>query len=142
MTLENGPTKTSIQSVHRHNLEAENWSEIYSINDVNLANDFLESRIVKVLDLMCPYKTIQHRTEVKTWLKNTTKDAMTARDTAREQARRSGDPEDWKNYRLLRNQVNRQVTLDKKSHYDDIYKRLDSNNDVGATYKTAKTQAG
>ena len=129
-------------AVYRQNLEAENWLEIYSINDVNLANDFLESRIVKVLDTMCPYKTIQHRTNVKTWLKNTTKDAMTARDTAREIARRSGDPEDWKHYRTLRNQVNRQVTLDKKCHYDDIYKRLDTNNDVGALYKTAKTQAG
>ena len=57
--------------IYRQKLEAENWPEIYDINDVDLANDFLETKIVNILDNMCPYKTIQHRTDCKTWLKDT-----------------------------------------------------------------------
>ena len=52
----------------------ENWSEIYDISDVDLANDFLETRVVNILDDLCPYKTIQYRKECKTWLKDDTKE--------------------------------------------------------------------
>ena len=123
--------------IYRQQLEAENWSEIYDISDVDLANDFLEKRIVDILDVMCPYKTIQYRTECKTWLKDTTKVKMKTRDEARERARLSDDPDDWKIYRTLWNEVNRQVNHDRKVHYDDIYDLHLKNNDVAA-----KNQAG
>ena len=48
----------------------------------------------------------------------------------------------WSQYRKLRNEVNHLVDKDKKSHYDDIYERHCTSNDVGATYRVAKNQAG
>ena len=128
--------------LYRHKLEEENWSEIYEIADVDIANDFLESRIVKILDEMCPYRTIQYRTECKTWLADDTKEKMKSRDAMRELARTTNDPDTWQNYRSLRNEVNLQVNSDRKKHYDDIYERHHLNNDVGATYRTAKNQVG
>ena len=56
--------------------------------------------------------------------------------------RTTDDPILWQEYRVLRNDVNRSVNNDKKNHYDNIYKRHYDNNDVGALYKTAKTQVG
>ena len=129
-------------NLYRQKLEIENWSDIYDISDVDLANDFLESRIVKILDDMCPYRTIQYRTDCKTWLTDDTKEKMTVRDETRELARISNDPDTWKLYRTQRNEVNRQVNRDRKAHYDDIYERHYQNNDVGETYRTAKNQVG
>ena len=128
--------------LYRQKLNEENWSEIYEISNVDIANDFLESRIVKILDGMCPYRTIQHRTECKTWLTDSTKEKMKSRDTLRELARLTNDPNNWQTYRLARNEVNRRVNADRKKHYDDIYEKHHLNNDVGATYKAAKNQVG
>ena len=118
------------------------WEKIYEIEDVDLANDFIESRIVNILDELCPYRTIQHRKEYKTWLADNTKDKMKRRDTLRELARSTDDPNRWKEYRTLRNEVNRQVNSDRKKYYDDIYTRHHTNGDVGATYRAAKNQVG
>ena len=129
-------------TVFRQILGEENWNEIYEITDVDLANDFLESRVVAALDTLCPYRTIQHRRETKPWLTTETKDLMIARDQKRELARTNNDQESWKDYRACRNKVNREVDKDRHKHYDDIYKQHFDNKDVSALYKTAKTQAG
>ena len=60
-------------SLYRRKLEQENWSDIYDITDVDLANDFIETKVVRILDEMCPFKTIQFRSECKTWLTDETK---------------------------------------------------------------------
>ena len=127
---------------YRLRLESENWSEIYKISDVDLANDFLESRVVAILDELCPFKTIQYRTECKSWLSDDTKDMMNIRDNTRERARVANDAELWTSYRSQRNLVNRLVNDDRKKHYDELYARHSKNKDVGAIYKAAKNQVG
>ena len=109
--------------IYRQRLELENWSDIYDIEDVDLANNFLESRVVNILDTICPYKTVQYRTDCKSWLTDNTKNKMKTRDTIRECARITGDPETWTQYKSLRNEVNRLVNKDRKTYYDDIYER-------------------
>ena len=128
--------------IYRQKLELENWDEIYEIDDVDLANDFLESKVVGILDKMCPYKTVQHRTESKNWLTDTTKLKMLTRDVTRERARQSGDQELWSLYKVQRNEVNRLVNSDRKSHFVNLYNRHHENKDVGATYRAAKSQVG
>ena len=102
-------------TLFRQRLGAQNWNDIFAKSDVDLANDFLESRVVSILDEMCPYKTIQYRTECKTWLSESTKEKMIIRDNMRERARATEDPEHWVSYRSLRNEVNRLVNKDRSS---------------------------
>ena len=128
--------------VYRQKLENENWSDIFELSNVDLAYDFLESKVVGILDELCPLKTIQFRTECKSWLSDNTKDLMKIRDSTRERARQSDESDTWKLYRSQRNLVNRLVNLDRKKHYDELYTRHCNNKDVGAIYKTAKNQAG
>ena len=128
--------------VYRQRLESVDWTEIYSIENVDLASDFLESRVVEILDEMCPQNTIQYRKECKSWLSDDTKDMMNIRDETRERARVTKDAEEWKNYKSQRNLVNRLVNQDRKTHYDDLYTRHHRNKDVGALYKAAKNQVG
>ena len=134
--------KTFDPVIYRQKLNMIDWSQIYSISDVNLANDFLETNVAEILDELCPYKTIQYRKECKSWLSSETKDKMLDRDKMREIARITKNPDSWKLYRSLRNEVNRKVNSDRKSHYDDLYKLHLKNNDVGGTYRTAKNQVG
>ena len=84
---------------------------------------------------MCPYKTVQYRSECKSWLSDETKELMKVRDNTRERARESDDAEAWISYKSLRNRVNKLVNQDRKKHYDNIYTRHYNNKDVGATYK-------
>ena len=76
------------------------------IQDVDLANDFLESKVTEIIDVMCPLKVVQYREDYKPWIQNETKHLMAARDEAMSKARTSQDPSDWSNDRLLRNRVN------------------------------------
>ena len=89
--------------IYRRRLETENWTDIFNIDNVDLAYDFLETRVVGILDSMCPYKTVQYRYECKSWLTNETKEIMKIRDETREIARTTDDTEAWKQYKTLRN---------------------------------------
>ena len=128
--------------IYRQKLENEKWTDIYEIEDVDLANDFLESKVVGILDTMCPYKTVQYRKDCKTWLTDATKTKMTARDVTRERARISSDPVLWSQYKVQRNEVNRLVNSDRKRHYVELYDCHHVNKDVSATYRAAKNQGG
>ena len=97
---------------------------------------------MKILNELCPYKTVQYRSVCKPWLSIETKDLMETRDKTRERARVSKVDDDWKLYRVQRNRVNKMVNLDRKKHYDDMYSRHHKNKDISATYKAAKNQAG
>ena len=128
--------------LYRQKLESIDWQDIYDITNVDLANDFLESRVVEILDEICPYKTVQYRSVSKPWLSVETKNLMEIRDKTRERARLSNDEDSWRLYREQRNKVNRLVNTDRNKHYDNLYARHHANKDVSATYKAAKNQAG
>ena len=91
---------------------------------------------------MCPIKVFQHRTKYKPWLTEDTKDMITKRDNEREEARLTGDPTKWKNYRETRNKVNGAVGKDRKTHYKEMYERHLNEKDTGGIFKTAKLQSG
>ena len=67
---------------------------------------------------------------------------MRTRDITREDARTSGDPTKWQDYKSLRNKVNKEVDKDKKVYYKNLYTKHHQNHDVAATYKLAKNQVG
>ena len=83
---------------YREKLAEINWLEIYNILDIDLANDFLEGHLNRILNEMCPFITIQHRSNYKPWLSKDTNDIMKQRDMVRESARISQDPARWQQY--------------------------------------------
>ena len=127
---------------YRNLLQNEDWAGIYDIEDVDIANDFLESRVVKILDTLCPLKTIQFRKECKNWLTEETKNMIHERDNIRELARTTGDQANWDRYKTLRNSVNNKVKKDRNLHYKNLYSKHQQNDDVGALYRAAKNQVG
>ena len=53
---------------YRERLAEVNWTEIYGINDVDIANDFLETKLKPILNELCPMSTVQYCSNHKPWL--------------------------------------------------------------------------
>ena len=85
---------------------------------------------------MAPIKTFQTRTNYAPWLQDETKLLKDQREAAKSKAAQTDDPEDWRNYRSIRNQVTGRSRADKKRWEEQ---RLDNTNDM---WKTVKGRLG
>ena len=86
--------------------------EILQCQDVNTAATLLTQGLTRVLDMMAPIKTIQTRKNYAPHMGDNTKLLQTHRNNAQEKAVQSGDPEDWRWYRALRNQTTASLRRD------------------------------
>jgi hypothetical protein len=85
-------------------LSQQNWSEIYSIKDVEEVHKFVVDGIHSALDVVAPVKEITVKTGSNLYLTRETLEMMERRDSAR-----AGTPR----YRSLRNAANRLLKSDK-----------------------------
>ena len=114
--------------------------EIYACTDVEVAAELLTSKITEVLDTMAPIKKIQTRNKYAPWLSEDTKHLKAEREAAQERAAESDDPEDWRAFRALRNQVTKKCREDKKKWEKE---KLDPNdNTTTDVWKTVKGWLG
>ena len=72
----------------------------------------LTEGLTKVLDEMAPIKTIQTRNNYAPHMGEGTKLLQGQRNAAQEQAVRTGEQEDWRSYRMLRNQTTASLRRD------------------------------
>ena len=49
-------------------LEKIDWEEMYALTDINLINNFFESKVLEVLNKMAPMRTFQNRRKDKSWV--------------------------------------------------------------------------
>ena len=85
------------------------WDHLYRQTDVNLALNFFEVSLNQVLTVIAPVIKVQPSGKFRNWLKSETKDLMSKRDIAREIAKTTNYPEDWKAFRALRNRVTAEI---------------------------------
>ena len=119
-----------------------NWQHMYKMNNIDLANTFFEESVSGALNSIAPIITVQPRTKHKSWVTSQTRDQMKLRDSTREEARLTQDPETWNNYRIIRNKCTKLVNRDKKQHFEKKYTQFTEENDCAALYKTSKLQLG
>ena len=117
--------------------EVENitWWEVYSSNDVDIAVDIFTAKLTEILDRMAPIKKFQIKTKYVPWLSPSTKDRMKARDQAQQSATASGLPEDWENYKLLRNEVTSLLRKDKSDWQQEKLASCEEGADTGKLWK-------
>ena len=118
----------------------ENWEDIYSINDVNMAYNFLEERIKKHLNDLIPIMKLQPRGRNSNWISVETRELMIQRDNQREIASRTNSELDWREYRRTRNMVTSKVKTDRKKFLDDLYSKADK--DTKELYRITTEQLG
>ena len=91
------------------------WYDLYMCQDVNKACQLLTSRLSRILDVMAPIKTIQIRMKYAPWVSDATKSLLKERNDAQRVASASGDMDDWRHYKHLRNSVTAKMRVEKKN---------------------------
>ena len=99
----------------------------------------LSAGITRILDNTAPIRTIQNRKDYVPYLTPETKDLQSAVKNAQGTAVQTGNVEDWRLYRSLRNQKNRAVKQDELAWQRA---KLSSTNNPSDMWKTAKSILG
>ena len=105
----------------------------------SVAARLLTTGISKVLDSMAPVRTFQNRKNYTPYLTKETEALQSAARTAQEKSVSSGNLEDWRQYRALRNQKNRSVQND-EGEWQRM--KLSSTNNPSDMWKAAKGMLG
>ena len=112
------------------------WYDLYSCEDVNSACELLTSKLTRILDDMAPIKTIQIRVKYAPWLSESTKKLLKERNAAQRTASASGDIDDWRYYKHLRNTATVRMRVEKKNW--ECEKLSQTDHDSGTLWKNVK----
>ena len=96
-------SKSLTQRSLLRNFKQLSWINIYLCQDPTKAAEPLTRYLTSLLDTMAPIRTIQVRSRYVAWLSEETKDLLKKKKTAQATATRCRDPEDWREYKNLRN---------------------------------------
>ena len=99
---------------YKEALAASDLEEVLAITNVDEASELLVYKITKVLDMMAPVRTVQSRANYAPWLSKATKDLQNRRNAAQRTAAQTDSPDDWREFRSLRNQVTAKLRADKR----------------------------
>ena len=116
------------------------WPPFDNSQDVNCAWTAWSNVFLGVIDKHAPCRTIRVRNKPSTWLNSNIKQMMFQRDWLKKKAVRTGTPEDWTAYRTLRNSVNKEIRLAKKSFYQKQINEVSG--DQKATWKVLNDLLG
>ena len=118
------------------------WNQILITDNIDIANTLFEDSLTKVLEVHAPMKTIQARTKFHNWISDQTKIDMKLRDQARDQARHSGQENDWQTFRRRRNDCTASQRRDKASHQRDLFSTMENNKDSASLFSMTKEILG
>jgi hypothetical protein len=110
--------------------------EIASSQCASQAADLLTTGLTRVLDIWAPVRTIQNRSNYAPHLSDSTKELMNERNEAQRTAAVSGRPEDWREYRRLRNRCVATQRMDRKEW--ERRKLCSSENSPSKMWKSVK----
>ena len=85
------------------------WWELYSCDDPEKAANIFTNKLNCVLDEVAPIRKFQVRSKYAPWLSSATKAMITERDLAQKKAVDTGDEEDWRSFKKLRNHINNKL---------------------------------
>ena len=88
---------------------------------------------------MAPVRKYQIRNKYAPWLTNSSKSLLTDRDLAQKKATETGNDDDWKTFRKLRNQLNSRLKKEKSQWQAS---RLEKCTNTSDTWKTVKNWLG
>ena len=101
------------------------------------AADILTRKLSDILDTVAPIKTIQIRRKYAAWLSDSSKELLRLRNEAQVKATSTKDPDDWREFKHLRNRATATLRSEKK---DWERQKLDASNHNPATiWKNVKS---
>jgi hypothetical protein len=109
--------------------------ECMEAKDADSAAERLTNGLCRVLDEMAPVKTVQIRRNYVKYRSEKTENLQREAKEAQQAAAASGNDEDWRAFKALRNQKNRSVVMDKVKWQEAKLRRESGSKDMWQTAK-------
>ena len=93
------------QDVYNERIKNIKWDKMYQMSNVNLAWNYFETSMNKILEEVAPTVKVQPSGRYKTWIKTSNKFDIEERDKLRTEAKSTGSADAWSSYRKMRNIV-------------------------------------
>ena len=118
------------------------WSPVLQSDNIDIANDFLETKLLEILDKMALFKNYQSRKKSSNWLDKKTKELMNKRDRQTNLARSTDSQDDWSLFKKLRNKCVKAVKSAKNYYFCTLYDKMRKENDIKGIYKITNYKDG
>ena len=99
--------------------------EIFRQPDPNLALDILEYKIIYVLNHLAPIKKVKTKEVYSPWITSELRDKIKVRNELRKTAEGNPTPENWSNFKKVRNSLKNELKQEKKKFYTDYLSAQD-----------------
>ena len=113
------------------------WFDLFMTEDTDTAAVLLTTKIKEVLDDHAPVKTYQVRKNYAPWLTEYTKALMKERDDAQKVSANSKNPDDYRLFKHLRNDVTKHLRKEKREYERKRFENAEK--DPAALWSNVKT---
>ena len=141
--LNSSPRYVTFRKSHGINLQSflddlkvQNWSDIESIENIDVAVGKWEELLLEVVNKHMPLKTKRVRKKNSPWLNDTIFDLIKQRDKMKRKAKNTKLDLHWKEYKRLKNKVTFEIRKSKKNYYSE---KLAQCNDRNQSWKILKS---
>ena len=124
----------------RKDLANADWESIMEVSDVNIMYAEWEKLFINILDKHAPIRQRKVRNKYSPHINAELKRKMFLRDFYKKKHRSSGNPNDWLEYKKLRNIVNIEHANAKKDYF--AHKLSQTNHDIKETWKILNSALG
>ena len=128
------------KDLFKKDLANADWESIMEIKNIHDMFFEWEKLFISILDKHAPIRQHKVRNKYVPHINAELKRKMTQRDFYKRKHRSSKDPQDWQEYKKLRNIVNREIDKAKKDYF--MHKISETKNDVKATWKVLNSALG
>ena len=116
-----------------------NLRKCTELNDPSIICKTIQDTVNLLLDQQAPKRKVQITKKIPIFISQDTKNTLNERDVALQTAKEDDTPENWRQYRSLKNSCHKKLSTDKKNY---VKKKLDINNNEHDKWETAKDILG
>ena len=118
----------NFNSLSFHNdISQQRWDNIYHYDNPNDMWEAWKGLFLECVDKHAPLRTKRVRSRKSPWITPRLKKRLHERDVLKLKATRSKVPNDWRNFKNIRNMVNNEVRTAKESYYKDALNTIKGN---------------
>ena len=133
-TIKYSSFKNFNRDYFRSDIASQNWDALDNFQDPNDMWREWKIKFLNVVDTHAPLRTKRVRLKRSPWITSELKKRMHERDIMKLKAIRSKNPQDWGEFKQLRNKVNSDIRILKESYYKQSF--TENKNDSRRTWQT------
>ena len=132
-SLKAGTLNTILPNYLKKALSDASWDHILSMDDPDLMTEKWLDQFTEILDQIAPFRQRKVKNSYAPFIDKEVRQKMLLRDLHKKKHTKYKDPKDWLKYKQLRNEVNFEINVKKKSYFSQ--KLQESKGDIKETWE-------